>query len=212
MVEMPKDLQFWNLESLQPYERNSRHHSAEQVERICQSMKEFGFTNPILVDGENGIIAGHGRLEAAKKLGLKEVPVIQLGHLTDEQKRAYVIADNKMAELSHWNMETLKSELSELKELNFDLNMTGFQSFEIDSLLNVDLNDVGFDLPENDKKSGSDEQVPTEGFKQVTLLYKPDEHEEYLQLIKEFRSQHDADSKSTAEIVLEALRMSCSDE
>lgn len=212
MVEMPKKLQFWSLEKLKPYERNSREHSPEQIKRIAESMKTFGFTNPILVDGDNGIIAGHGRLSAAKELGLDKVPVIQLEHLTDEQKRAYVIADNKMAELSNWNIETLKSELSELKELNFDLNMTGFQSFEIDSLLNVDLNDVGFDIPDNDKKSGSDEQVPTEGFKQVTLLYKPEEHEEYLQLIKEFRSQHDADSKSTAEIVIEALRMSCSDE
>lgn len=159
MVEMPKDLQFWDIESLQPYERNSRQHSAEQVERICQSMKEFGFTNPILVDGENGIIAGHGRLEAAKKLGLKEVPVIQLGHLSEQQKRAYIIADNKLAELSSWDDAMLKSELSALQDLGYNIELTGFSN---DFLLTFD------DMPtgESEGEGGDRSESSSEGSSQ----------------------------------------------
>lgn len=135
MVEMPKKLQFWSLEKLKPYERNSREHSPEQIKRIAESMKTFGFTNPILVDGDNGIIAGHGRLSAAKELGLDKVPVIQLEHLTDEQRRAYIIADNRLAELSTWNNEILKSELSDLQELGFNLDVIGFNETKLSELL-----------------------------------------------------------------------------
>lgn len=135
MVEMPKKLQFWSLEKLKPYERNSREHSPEQIKRIAESMKTFGFTNPILVDGDNGIIAGHGRLAAAKELGLDKVPVIQLEHLTDEQRRAYIIADNRLAELSTWNNEILKSELSELQELGFDLELIGFDQEQLTEIM-----------------------------------------------------------------------------
>ena len=135
MVEMPKKLQFWSLEKLKPYERNSREHSPEQIKRIAESMKTFGFTNPILVDGDNGIIAGHGRLSAAKELGLDKVPVIQLEHLTDEQRRAYIIADNRLAELSTWNNEILKSELSDLQELGFDLELIGFDQEQLTEIM-----------------------------------------------------------------------------
>lgn len=126
MVEMPKKLEFWSLDKLKPYEKNSREHSENQVERIAESIKEFGFVNPILVDGEDGIIAGHGRLMAAKKLGLTKVPVIQLEHLSEAQKRAYVIADNRLAELATWNQDILKEELFQLSELGFDTQLTGF--------------------------------------------------------------------------------------
>ena len=134
MVEMPKKLQFLSLENLTPYERNSREHSPEQIKRIAESIKTFGFTNPILVDGKNGIIAGHGRLMAAKQLGLETVPVIQLEHLSEAQKRAYVIADNRLAELSSWNDEILRSELFELKEFDFDLSLMGFDDSFLNSL------------------------------------------------------------------------------
>ena len=103
-----------SVDELVPYEKNSRTHSDEQIEKVIKSIKEFGWTNPILIDEEKGIIAGHGRLEAAKRLGMKEVPVIELTGLTEAQKRAYVIADNKLALEAGWDEEMLKEEMAYL--------------------------------------------------------------------------------------------------
>lgn len=114
-----------------PYARNSRTHSDEQIAQIMASIKEFGFTNPILTDGDNGIIAGHGRLMAAQRLGLNEVPTIELSHLTEAQKKAYIIADNKLALNSGWDEDMLKIELAELDEVGFDYSDLGFD-FDID--------------------------------------------------------------------------------
>jgi len=119
------------VESLIPYINNSRTHSDEQVAQIAGSIKEFGWTNPILVDGANGIIAGHGRLLAARKLGYKEVPTIELADLTETQKKAYIIADNKLALNAGWDNEMLALELGEISELGFDLDLTGFTAEEI---------------------------------------------------------------------------------
>lgn len=119
-----------------PYARNSRTHSDEQVAQIAASIKEFGFTNPVLTDGEGGIIAGHGRVMAARKLKLKEVPCIVLGHLTEAQRRAYIIADNKLALNAGWDEELLALELSDLREMDFDLNLTGFNGDAIEQALN----------------------------------------------------------------------------
>ena len=123
------------VEKLIPYVRNSRTHSDAQVAQIAASIKEFGWTNPILVDGENGIIAGHGRLLAARKLGAKEVPVIELSHLTESQKRAYVIADNQLAMNAGWDTAMLTLELADLKESEFDLDLIGFDAKELEKLL-----------------------------------------------------------------------------
>lgn len=114
-----------------PYVNNARTHSEEQVIQIAASIKEFGFTNPVLIDGENGIIAGHGRLMAAKKLGLEEVPTIELSHLSEAQRKAYILADNKLALNSGWDNDLLAIEFAELKLLDFDLDLTGFSSEEI---------------------------------------------------------------------------------
>jgi hypothetical protein len=122
------------IEALIPYARNSRTHSDAQVAQIAASIREFGFTNPVLVDKDGGIIAGHGRVMAARKLGLKDVPCIALGHLTDAQKRAYVIADNKLALNAGWDDEMLGLELSELGDAGFDLELIGFTQEEIDAL------------------------------------------------------------------------------
>jgi len=119
-----------------PYARNTRTHSPEQVAQIAGSIREFGFTNPVLIDSENGIIAGHGRIMAAQKLGLKDIPCIRLAHLTDTQKRAYIIADNKLALNAGWDEEMLGLELSDLRELDFDLDLTGFDGAEIEAALN----------------------------------------------------------------------------
>lgn len=124
-----------------PYVKNSRTHSDEQVAQIAASIKEFGWTNPILVDGDNGIIAGHGRLMAARKLGYTEVPTIELKDLTEAQKKAYIIADNRLALNAGWDNEMLKLEFDELAELGFDLELTGFSLDEIDALNPVELNE-----------------------------------------------------------------------
>jgi DNA modification methylase len=125
------------IEALIPYVNNSRTHSDEQVAQIAASVREFGWTNPILVDGQNGIIAGHGRLAAARKLGLTEVPVIVLDHLSEAQKKALVIADNKLASNAGWDDEMLRLELSDLQEMGFDATIAGFTTEELDALLNV---------------------------------------------------------------------------
>lgn len=120
-----------SVSSLIPYARNSRTHSAEQVSKIAASIKEFGFLNPVIVDGENGIIAGHGRIMAAQKLGIDEVPVVEASHLTDAQKRAYIIADNRLALDAGWDDEMLRVEFADLADAEFDLELTGFGLDEI---------------------------------------------------------------------------------
>jgi ParB-like chromosome segregation protein Spo0J len=126
-----------SIDALVPYARNSRTHSAEQVAQIAGSIKEFGFTNPVLIDADGGIIAGHGRVLAARKLGLAEVPCIRLGYLTEIQKRAYVIADNKLALNAGWDEEALRLELGDLRAADVDLSLTGFDGEEIESFLNL---------------------------------------------------------------------------
>ena len=129
------------IEKLIPYARNSRTHSDEQVAQIAASIKEFGWTNPILVDGEAGIIAGHGRLAAARKLGLKKIPVIELSHLSPTQKKALIIADNKLALNAGWDNDMLALEFEELELEGFDLALTGFDEKEIDALTPEQINE-----------------------------------------------------------------------
>ena len=123
------------LDALIPYARNSRTHSEAQVAQIAASIKEFGFTNPVLIDETGSIIAGHGRVMAARKLAIADVPSIRLTHLTDAQKKAYVIADNKLALNAGWDDEMLAVELTDLKDMGFDLDLTGFSTDEIEALL-----------------------------------------------------------------------------
>ena len=123
------------IDRLIPYARNSRTHSDEQVAQVAASIREFGFTNPVLVDAEGGIIAGHGRVMAARKLGMDKVPCIRLAHLTEAQRRAYVIADNKLALNSGWDDQMLALEFKDLQDMGFDLELTGFGLGDIDELL-----------------------------------------------------------------------------
>ena len=124
-----------NLADLKEYESNSRTHSQEQVEQIQRSIKSFGFTNPILIDENNGIIAGHGRALAAANLKLEQVPCMVITGLSQHQKAALVIADNKIAENAGWNYDALKSELGFLSDYDFDLSLTGFNDDELKDLL-----------------------------------------------------------------------------
>jgi ParB-like chromosome segregation protein Spo0J len=121
--------------ALVPYARNSRTHSAAQVDKIAASIREFGFLNPVITDGANGIIAGHGRILAAQKLGIDEVPTIDAAHLTDAQRRAYIIADNRLALDAGWDDEMLRVELGDLQDAGFDLALTGFDLDEISVLM-----------------------------------------------------------------------------
>ncbi len=156
-------IEYLALESLIPYARNSRTHSDAQVAQIAASIREFGFTNPVLVDDEGGIIAGHGRVMAARKLGLSEVPCIVLGHLTETQRRAYVIADNKLALNSGWDEEMLKLELEDLESLGFDLTLTGFDRGE---LLGAEVDDPESpdDFDEIDESLETEHRCPKCGY------------------------------------------------
>ena len=136
-----------------PYARNSRTHSEAQVSKISASIREFGFLNPVIVDGSSGIIAGHGRIMAAQKLGIETVPVIEASHLTDAQRRAYVIADNRLALDAGWDNEMLRVEFAELEGLGFDMELTGFTLDEIGALDFCEGEEVGMpDLPDGDKE------------------------------------------------------------
>lgn len=128
---MKLKIEYKKIDDLIPYINNSRTHSADQVQQIASSIKEFGWTNPLLLDGDNGIIAGHGRLQAARLLGEKEVPTIQLDGLTEMQKKAYIIADNKLALNAGWDNELLGIEIMDLKEFGFDIDLLGFNEEEL---------------------------------------------------------------------------------
>ncbi|MDD3030526.1 MAG: site-specific DNA-methyltransferase [Alphaproteobacteria bacterium] len=135
MHNIASKIELWDIDKLVPYANNPRTHSKEQIGKIAASMMKFGFVNPILVDASAEIIAGHGRLQAAKHLGLERVPVIVLDHLTEEEKRAYVIADNQLALDAGWDDGLLKTELAALASLNFDLSVIGFSDEELADLL-----------------------------------------------------------------------------
>ena len=128
-------LEMISIDALAPYARNSRTHSDAQVAQIAGSIREFGFTNPVLIDDESGIVAGHGRVQAARALGMEQVPCIRLEGLTEAQRRAYVIADNRIALNAGWDLDMLAVELDDLKGIDFDLDLLGFDVGEIDKIL-----------------------------------------------------------------------------
>jgi len=132
------EITYQKVTDLIPYINNSRTHSDEQVKQIAASIKEFGFTNPILIDENKGVIAGHGRLLAAGKLALAEVPTIVLEGLTEAQRKAYVIADNKLALNAGWEVDLLKIELNNLDDLDFDLSILGFDEIELAKMFDSD--------------------------------------------------------------------------
>lgn len=120
---------------LRPYPYNARTHSDAQIAKICNSIREFGWTNPVLLDDDGGIIAGHGRIEAAKRLGIHSVPCLRLTELDADQRRAYVIADNKLALEAGWDLDILRDELADLREVGFDLALTGFDELAAEDIL-----------------------------------------------------------------------------
>lgn len=152
-----RTIEYVGTSSLTPYARNSRTHSPQQVKQIAASIKEFGFTNPVLIDEENRIIAGHGRVMAAEHLQLVEVPCIRLGYLTETQKRAYVIADNKLALNAAWDDQMLKVELDDLHGMNFDLSVIGFDADELEKAMQIN---ADFAPATEDEQGKLDELAP----------------------------------------------------
>lgn len=142
------------IERLKPYERNAKIHSEEQVRKIADSIREFGFISPCIIDGDYNLIAGHGRVEASKALGLESVPCLFIEGLTDEQRRAYILADNKLTEMGSWDKTLVSMELEELKTAGFDINLTGFS---IDNILFEDIDTGEEETPED---SDSEPQEP----------------------------------------------------
>jgi len=151
---MAKRIELWPVERLRPYGKNARTHSAEQVQQLAASIHQFGFTNPILVDGDGGVIAGHGRLMAAKDLGLAEVPVVVLDHMTTDQKRAYILADNKLALNAGWDEELLQQELAAISLTDFDISILGWTENELASILDPSETDIA--EPEDDEEEPED--------------------------------------------------------
>ncbi len=150
---------YLKTEDLLAYAKNSRTHSKEQVKQIVKSIKEFGFVNPILIDEKGEIIAGHGRLRAANRINMKNVPCIRLVGLTDAQKRAYCIADNRIPLNAGWDAELLASELSDLEELEFKMDVLGFDE---DMHLSASAEDSA-KLKKREKKKPTDEDDDTDG-------------------------------------------------
>ena len=167
------------VSDLIPYVNNSRTHSDEQTTQIASSISEFGFTNPVLIDENDNLIAGHGRLLAANKLGIEEVPAIILDGLTKAQKKAYVIADNQLALNSGWDLDTLRLEIETLEELDFDLTLLGFDDDVIEKLLDIDAELP--ELPDGDR----------DPFQQKTFTL----HDEQAQLIEDAISKAKSDPR-----------------
>ena len=142
MSKTTTEMQLISIDKLVPYVNNARTHSAEQILKLRSSLREFGFVNPIIIDREFNVIAGHGRLMATKEEGIEEVPCVFVDYLTDAQKKAYILADNRMAMDAGWDDELLKIEMEELQNLGYDLEFTGFDEKELADLFGVDDKEV----------------------------------------------------------------------
>jgi hypothetical protein len=163
LVALADRIELWPIDHLRPYERNPRTHSEAQVDQIAASMVEFGWTNPILIDESAGILAGHGRLFAARTLGLAEVPVIRFEHLSEAQKRAYLIADNQLALQAGWDDALLAEELAWLREERFDLDLVGFDASELERLLALADGDTAPDDAEDEVPEPPEDAVSKPG-------------------------------------------------
>jgi ParB-like chromosome segregation protein Spo0J len=172
-----------DIKDLIPYARNARTHSDLQVAQIASSIKEFGFTQPILLDGKNGIIAGHGRFQAAFKLGLTDVPTIDLSHLSESQKKAYIIADNKLALNSGWDEQMLELEIQDLREAGFDIDILAFDPSELKSV------DVDYSVLDDERIDDELADMAQGVRKAIQIEFEPDHYEEATDLVKWWREQ-----------------------
>lgn len=171
------------LKDLVPYARNARTHSDLQVAQIAASIKEFGFTQPLLLDGKNGIIAGHGRFEAAFKLQLNEVPTIDLSHLSDTQKKAYVIADNKIALNSGWDEQMLALEIDDLRDAGYDLDLLAFDPSELKN------GDVDYSVLDDEEIDAQLDDMAKGVRKAIQIEFEPEHYDEAQELVKFWRDE-----------------------
>ena len=186
-VTMAQKIELWNLERLIPYEKNAREHSTEQIAQIAASIVEFGFLNPILVDSNDGIVAGHGRLSAAKELALDVVPVVVLDHLTENQKKAYILVDNKLAENATWNEDLLAEEIIKLNLQDFDLNILGWSDEELKAL-----QEDGWASDIEDLTKDDDEHL--DGLQaKITILLDEDDKEKVVDALNEYCNSNNID-------------------
>lgn len=177
-------IKYKTTEELIPYALNSRTHSESQVAQLAASIREFGFTNPILLDGDNGILAGHGRVMAARLLKLETVPTIEIAHLSDTQKKAYVIADNKLALNAGWDMDILGLEIEELKNCDFEIELLGFDESElVKSAIDYSVLD---DEDVDDKIQDMADGVR----KAIQIEFEPEHYAEAQELVKYWRGQN----------------------
>lgn len=153
------------VDALRLYENNSRTHSDSQVEAIARSIQQFGFVNPVLIDAKGIVIAGHGRISAAKSIGMQIIPCIRLEHLTDEQRRALTIADNKIPLTAGWDLEKLTAELHVLASMDFDMDALGFSDQELDGLLKIDQAIIPHDVFVEHRAEVPQQQAPPTEFK-----------------------------------------------
>lgn len=161
-MEKKNKMEMVAVEKLVPYVNNARTHSLAQIGKLRASIREYGFINPVIIDDKYGIIAGHGRVVAAQEEGLKEVPCVLVDYLTEAQKKAYILADNRMALDAGWDEELLRLEIEELQGMDFDVSLTGFRDDEITDLFA--LNDDELDDPEGNNKEFGEEEFGDEEF------------------------------------------------
>lgn len=198
-------IKYRSVTELEPYAANARKHSPEQIAQIAKSIDEFGFNAPILLDGNNGIIAGHGRYEAALTLGLSEVPTIDLAHLDETQKRAYILADNKIAMNAEWDIQMLGEELDALNSLDVDLGLLGFSTDDLARIsddrdlaaINGMANDADGDEDDDDEDESNDEPPRTELFP-LSLMLDHDQRELVFKALKKAKQAKDLETSSQA--------------
>lgn len=184
-ITVANDVQLMTIDKLYPYINNARTHSDGQIDQIVASIQEFGFTNPVLIDGDNGIIAGHGRLLAAKKLGLLSIPVIQLTHLTPTQKRAYIIADNKLALNAGWDLDLLRIEFDAIEEEGFDISLTGFDA---------DFFEENEEFPEDDTHEKKEPNKTDDGFVEFSVVMEKINRDQMMKTLQQIRRDLDLET------------------
>jgi ParB-like chromosome segregation protein Spo0J len=171
-------------EQLIPYALNSRTHSESQIAQLAASIREFGFTNPVLLDGENGILAGHGRVMAARLLKLETVPTIEISHLTPTQKKAYVIADNKLALNAGWDMDILGLEIEELKNCDFEIELLGFDESELAKSA------IDYSVLDDEDVDDKIQDMADGVRKAIQIEFEPEHYSEAQELVKYWRGQN----------------------
>jgi len=196
MEKHKRQVEYVELNQLTPYARNSRTHSAKQVKQLAGSIKEFGFTNPVLIDANNMIVAGHGRVLAAEHLQLKKVPCIRLHDLTETQIRAYVLADNKLAENAAWDEEMLLIEIDELQAVDFDIDIIGFDVPEL-STARPDA-----DVLESPERARNPQELldsyENSTIRQITLIYDIEEYTEMMSALDQIKERNGLSNNTEA--------------